>query len=423
MPDRRTPPAVYPFAPMTMPGETVERLDNGLTFHRFSGGDQPVCNLTLHLTGGVSEMGEAAAKVLASQLSEGTAGRSADEISEALDDSGARLSCQSQAHHTTVKISLLTSRLPDILPVLSDMITEPSFPDDRLDVARQRLVTALHVSLEDPQAVADIRLQPLVWGRDNPLAHEMTEADIREVSAGTLRSLHRRLVCPARMHAYLSGLLDRDSIRATRDFLGNIPVLSSGYDIELHPAMPEPGGSMVVTDMPSAMQCAIACSIAAPGREHPDYVPLRFAVMALGGYFGSRLMSNIREEKGLSYGISAALMGSQDGAQVYIGTTTDRSTSDMVLDEIKHELTEMAVNPPAGEELERFRTYAMTGLAEQLDNPISVMQYYGSQNIVGTPSDYFERQQAILQSLTPDDIARTSAKYLNPTKLLISRTS
>lgn len=422
MPDRQTPPAIHPFAPLTMPREIAETLDNGLIFHRFSGGDQPVCNLTLHFLGGISEMGEAAAKILASQLSEGTENRTADEIAETLDYCGARFSSQVQAHHTTVKLSLLTSGLPEILPVLAEMITAPSFPEDRLEVARQRLVSALQVSHEDPSAVADMKLQPLFWGKDNPLGREMTENDICNVNADTLHRNHRRLLCPAKMHAYLSGLLDNENISAVRDFLTNIQQLSSGYDMELHPPVPEPGGTAVTTGMPAALQSAISCFIPTPEREHPDYVPLRFAVMALGGYFGSRLMSNIREEKGLTYGISAALMGSQDGAQVYISTTTDRSATDIVLNEIKHELKELSSNPPAGQELERFRTYAMTGLAELLDNPFSVMQYYGSQNLVGTPSDYFERQQAVLTALTPDEIARVSTKYLNPDKLLISRT-
>ena len=80
----------------------------------------------------------------------------------------------------------------------------------------------------------------------------------------------------------------------------------------------------------------------------------------------------------------------------------------------------MSLNPPSGEELERFRTYAMSGLAELLDNPLSVMQNYASQNLVGIPAGYFERQQSVLQNLSSDDIARISAQYLNPDELRIS---
>lgn len=405
---------------MSMPAETVEHLANGVTFHRYIGGDQPVCRLTLHFAGGISEMGEAATKLLLNQLTEGTATRSADDIAEAIDYNGARFATQAQTHFSVTDLFVLTSRMADMLPVLMDMITSPVFPEERLEVSRLRLKNALQTARRDPSAVADLALSPLMLGRDNPLAHVMTEDDIDNVSPSTLKACHRRLVCPARMHAYLSGLADDDAIATVRRFLETIPALGDGYAMELHPAHPEPAGTLVTSPMVSTYQCAISCGIPTIGRQHPDYVPLRFAVMALGGYFGSRLMSNIREDKGLTYGISAAVLGGQDEAHVYVGTLTDNGNADIVIDEIRRELADMAVNPPSGEELERFRTYAMTGLAELLDNPASVMQYYGSQNLVGAPADYFECQQRVLQSLTPDEIARVSRLYLDPEALRLS---
>ncbi len=405
---------------MTLPDETVEHLSNGIVFHRFSGGDQPICKLSLHFSGGMAEMGEATAKVLLSQLSEGTRIRPAKEIAEEIDFNGVRFATQMQTHHCAVSAMSLTSRLPYILPVLADMIVDSVFPQERLDVAKAKFITALRTAREDPSAVADLKLQPLIWGEGNPLAHEMTENDIEAVSTESLTAHHRQLISPSKTHAFLSGLLDEASIAAVREFLERIPALGKGYPIELHPATPSPAGTCVVTQMPGTMQAAISCAIPAPGRQHPDYVPLRFAVMALGGYFGSRLMSNIREDKGLTYGINASLMGGQDGANIYIGTLTDRNAADIVVDEIRHEMAGMSLNPPSGEELERFRTYAMSGLAELLDNPLSVMQNYASQNLVGIPAGYFERQQSVLQNLSSDDIARISAQYLNPDELRIS---
>lgn len=418
--DRTTAPALYPFAALTMPAQVVEHLANGVVFHRFSGGDQPVCRLTIHIPGGISELGEATVKVFLNQLTEGTKAMSAEEIAEALDYNGARFATQAHTHFCVADFAMLTSRVSETLPVLYSMLTEASFPDDRLDISKLRLKNALRTSLCDPSVVADQSLSPLMWGKDNPLSNSMTEADIDAVDAEMLRKVRQRLVCPSKMHAYLSGLLDTATVDAVRSFLESIPASGEGYDISLHPAKPETPGTMVTKEMPSTLQCAIACGIPTIGRDHPDYVPLRFAVMALGGYFGSRLMSNIREEKGLTYGISSSVLGGLDGAYVYIGTLTDRKFADEVIAELRRELADMSANPPSGEELERFRTYAMTGLVELLDNPTSVMQYYGTQNLVNAPSDYFECQQRVLQNLTSDEIARVSRKYLDPSLLRIS---
>ena len=145
----------------------------------------------------------------------------------------------------------------------------------------------------------------------------MTEADIDAVDAEMLRKVRQRLVCPSKMHAYLSGLLDTATVDAVRSFLESIPASGEGYDISLHPAKPETPGTMVTKEMPSTLQCAIACGIPTIGRDHPDYVPLRFAVMALGGYFGSRLMSNIREEKVLLMAFLRRFSGTRRGICIY----------------------------------------------------------------------------------------------------------
>ena len=418
--DRTQAPEVHPFGNLVMPDEQVEKLSNGIIFHRFSGGDQPVCNLTLHLTGGMLEMGEAECKLLLAMLTEGTATSTAEDIAEAIDFNGARFATQPQNHFCVVDMAVLTSRLDDVLPVLRDIIVNPVFPEERLEVARLKLKNSLLTMRHTPSAMASMGLIPLISGPENPLGKMLEDNDIDAVSSASLQSCHRRLLNPGRTNAYLSGLLDDDTVASVRTLLESLPALGLGYDFNYYPETPQPAGSMVSTDMPSTLQSAIACGIPAVGRSHPDYIPLRYTVMALGGYFGSRLMSNIREEKGLTYGINAGLLGGLDGAHVYIGTLTDRSNTELVIEEIRKELADMAVNPPQGEELERFRTYAMTCLAELLDNPQSVMQYYGSRNLVGTPDNYFAEQLNVLKSLTPEVMSRISEKYLSPDSMRIS---
>ena len=419
-PDRSKAPEVLPFGLMVMPAETVERLPNGILFHRYRGGDQPVCRLTVQIAGGTAEMGEATAKLLLSQLTEGTAHHDAEEIAEALDYNGARLVTQAQTHFSVIDLSMLSARVGDTLPVLGEILIEPAFPQERLEVSQLKFKNVIQTSRVSPAAMANEGLLALVWGEGNPYAHSMDEAAIDLVTVERLRQCHRRMLAPEKINVYLSGLFDEDTVAHVREFLSSIPRLGEGYGMDIYPANPEPAGTVATVDMPSTLQCGIACGIPTIGRDHPDFAALRFTVMALGGYFGSRLMSNIREDKGLTYGISAAVLCGQDGGHVYIGTLTDRNSADIVIAEIRRELAAMADNPPSGAELERFRTYAMTGLAELLDNPASVMQYYASRNLVGSPDDYFEVQQRVLRSLTPEEIARLSSTYLQPEALRIS---
>ncbi len=116
MPDRTVAPEIRPFGKLTIPAETIETLDNGLTLHHLRGGDQPVCTLTIAFEGGASEKGEALGRLLLNMLCEQTARHSADEVSEIIDYNGARLSGQLMSHHSALKLFALTHRTADMLP-------------------------------------------------------------------------------------------------------------------------------------------------------------------------------------------------------------------------------------------------------------------------------------------------------------------
>jgi len=141
--------------------------------------------------------------------------------------------------------------------------------------------------------------------------------------------------------------------------------------------------------------------------------------MALGGYFGSRLMMNVREEKGLTYGISSYLLGCREGSYVTIAAQCDCDNTALVIDEIKAEMRRLADNPPQGEELSRLKLHAATSLAEILDTPASIMGYYANRLYVGTPDDYFESQQAAINALSGEIIAEMASRYLQPDMLSV----
>jgi predicted Zn-dependent peptidase len=149
-------------------------------------------------------------------------------------------------------------------------------------------------------------------------------------------------------------------------------------------------------------------------RSHKDYIPLRIAVMALGGYFGSRLMTSIREEKGLTYGISAALEGSHEAANITINAQCDPAYVDEVISQTFAEIERLANEPMPREELEALIQYLSSALAVTLDSPLSIADHYITQLTVGTPPDYFEQQFNVLGAITPATIAEMTSKYIKP---------
>ena len=418
--NRSVAPEVKPFGHLIVPPERVEILPNGITLHSVSGGDQPVSRLSMAFTGGSAELGsETVASFLMSQLSEGTLSRSAAEIADILDYNGARISVRPQAHHSVTDIWFLNDRADALLPLWADCIANATYPEAPLETARLRALSSYKSSRQDVAALADEAFTELMYGAGHPLGRPVTEEAITSVSSGQLSALHRRILNPAGIHAFLSGKDDDGVRKRVVEMLSALPSAGEGFNPVILP-MDSPAAPVSrFVEKEHAFQDAVMAGVAVPGREHPDYIPLRLAVMALGGYFGSRLMMNVREEKGLTYGISAYLLGSHEGAYVAVAAQCDPDSTSVVIDEIGAEMRRLADNPPQAEELRRLKLHAATGLAEILDTPSSIMGYYANRLYVGTPADYFERQQEVIGRLSPDAIAEMAAKYLRPELLSV----
>lgn len=417
MTDRTTPPPVSELTLGAMPPEVVEVLPNGLTFHRFSGGDQPVCRLQLLFRGGQAETGnKLISRVMLSAMAEGTLSTGTDAFADLLDYNGVRIGAQCHNHYSSLSVSMLNHRATAVMPLLADMLSQPLFPSDRINTMLQNAKAQLEIADTEVTTLAEYASDALTMGKDHPLAQRLTPSDIDRITRDDIVALHRRMICPATTHAYLAGLLDEATVDAVRSFLGSIPAIGSGFDLNIVPNAPAAPGR---TDVSGAdtLQSAIAATIPAIDRAHPDYNDLRLTVMALGGYFGSRLMSNIREDKGMTYGISAYLSGVHEGGYITVAATCDKQYTDTVLDEIRHEMRRLADEPPATDELSRLKRHALSSLAQTLDTPVSIMGYYTTSLLVGTPPDYFEAQQAAIKGLTAERIAELASKYLCPDAL------
>ena len=141
---RQLPPPTYPFGHMSMPVQTVETLPNGLTMHYFRGGDQPICSLSVIFPGGAAEHDEAAGRMAVNLLTEGTASHSADQLAEIIDFNGAKLGGVHMRHHTDIRLVALEHRIKDMLPVIAEIIAEPTFDTKRLQVAKIKAINELH---------------------------------------------------------------------------------------------------------------------------------------------------------------------------------------------------------------------------------------------------------------------------------------
>lgn len=416
--DRTKAPATKPMGLLRLPEVERERLSNGVELLTLGGGIWDVNQLAVLWHAGEAEAGRCVAKLGMSLMREGAGGASGAEICEMLDFRGAMLAMDSASHTCTAKVSSMNCMSAGLFPIVQQIISQPDYPESALDVYRENAAHALQLNEAKVSYLAERALRPLVMGADHPLAKPDTIETIRSVTRGQLLAFHGHALAGAAKTAYLSGAVS-DGLRSeAKDLLESLP--AAGADAaacELY--RPEPA-QRVFTEKADALQSAVSMAIPCPLRSHPDYVPLRFAVMALGGYFGSRLMKNIREDKGYTYGISSGLLGSPEGSYALITAQTDNRHVDALIGEVERELVRLARCPMDAEELERLRQHIEASLMETLDTPFSIMDFYMTADALKMPSDYFSRQVEVARELSAEMVMEMAQKYLQPDGLRIS---
>ncbi|MBD5258306.1 MAG: insulinase family protein [Barnesiella sp.] len=419
-PDRTKEPAVRAFDTLRMPEPTLTKLPNGIELYALNAGDQPLNRITVSYASGLMEAVIPDALSLAAQLlREGTESYTGSQVSETLDFHGAWLKCDAGSHDTTVSLWSLNKSTVNLLPLLKEILTSPAFPEKEFATLRDKHKARYLLSQKNVGYMAAQIDKKNVFGENHPMSRILNAEEIESLTTDDVRAAYKQAFSTA-PRVFVTGEIT-DLLPEIIEFFSEFEFADSSHPAQnILPMRPVAAGTVATCNVDSEHQAALAVSIPAIDRSHPDYIPLRLVVMALGGYFGSRLMANIREDKGYTYGINGNLLGYREGGVVSIMTNTAPQYVDSVISEIRHELNRLREEPMDEEELAIVRNNAMSSLAAILDTPFSIMDHHISHFHTGTPDDYFNRQLEAIKSLSSNQIMELAQKYLDPQRMIIS---
>lgn len=420
--NRTIAPKVYNFGPLVLAPASTHTLPNGIRIYVESGSEIEVSRLTVALPAGEAESPKPGlASCAAMVLIEGTKRMTGEEIANTLEYNGAWINSSVSTHYSTITLSSLNDKFEDLLPVLAEMILFPTFPTEAVANLLQRQAARLDIEHGKVSFLADKAIRPVAYGESNPLARTDSPDEIRSFTPEELSDFHYSRLDPKEIHIFFAGNITETMIKAVDKVFSRFPSHSSVPIAPLHfPDKIEKQQRIDVT-LDHARQSAVKMMIPAVGRESDDFVPLRAAVTALGGYFGSRLMLNIREDKGLTYGISAALLGYSQRSFITVATQTDGSTKEEVIRLIFDEMEKM--KDPASytdDEIRRLSRFLLSNLATILDTPFSRIDYTQTHIFAYTPDDYFEQQERLARNLTPDILADMARRYFDTSAAIIA---
>lgn len=418
---RASAPPLAPLQGASLPAVKQFELENRVRVVGFDGGSQPINMVSVVRAGGTADFSSSARlQLMLATIGEGTSTRSGSAIADIFDSNGAWIKTGAYGHHSVVSIFSLNSRVADVMPVFMDMIENATFPQREFDMKKAQIAQQLSVQMQKVSFKADACLRSLICGADHPLAAVNTPQTVMDLTRTDLVAAFNGTRQPHHTHLFIGGRLTPEVTGAVYDAVGSL--VSSGAEpivprvLPLTPA--EPCTRKV--EVPDALQSAVCMGIPVVSRHHPDYPLLHVVAIALGGYFGSRLMMNLREDKGFTYGVSASLLGIHEGAWLKIAFECSHEHVFAAIDQVRYEMEQLVANPPQGDELERMRRSALVSHLETLDSPLEIVSFYRNMVLSDIPADYFDAKQRAILSITPQDISRIAARYLRPEFLRIA---
>lgn len=389
-------------------------LPNGIPLYILDACDCEVTRIDVLMDGGRWHQKQPLQALFTNRmLREGTRRYTAAQIAEKLDYYGAWLDLASASEHTYVTLYSLNKYLPNTLDLLESIIKEPVFPADELKVIINNNIQQFLVNSSKVEFLAHRGLVKAVYGSAHPVGYVVQEDDYRKITSETLQQFYDNFYHSGSCSIYLSGRITPDCIRRVESVFGTGTFGSHWQKVEkIHYLPVSTTERRVFIELPDALQSAVRIGGLSLDRCHPDYLKMRVVITLLGGYFGSRLMSNIREEKGYTYGIAASLMTYPDHGMLAISAETTNEYVDPLISEVYHEIDRLQNELVSDEELKMLKNYMLGDMCRSYESAFSLADVWISLQVSGLSSSYFAEALNAVKNITPDEIRELSQKYI-----------
>lgn len=386
-------------------------LDNGIELRVVDGGEDEIVRVNALMAGGTFDEEKTMQSVVtALTLFEGNAKQRADEVAEALDYYGAWQSAAPSDHYMLTTMSVMNRNLEHVLPLMLETFNSATFNSEDIAPHLLRMKAQCALALEQVKYLALQEVRRLFYGDNHPLAVVPLPDDIDRLDDNDLRSFHARHFNVENCILVVSGKVGERGIALLNNTFGR-------WNRHGEPTQPKcvaenPSNvRQSVVDRPGSVQSAVALAFPGVPRRHPDYFPLRILTTVLGGYFGSRLMANVREDKGYTYGISASLLGRSDGSSVVVASECGTQYTAPLIAEVRKEINRLRDELIPDDELNIVRRYMLSDLAKTLDTPFSIASSLCGQWLYGTYPEYFNNQVKVINEIDSRQLRETARRY------------
>jgi len=390
-------------------------LDNGVPVYSIDAGAQEVVQIELvFYAGNWFEEQKSVAAATNYLLKNGTSSKTAFEINEEFEYYGAY--CNRSCYNETAVVSLssLSKQLPAILPVVRDMITDPVFSEEELDIYKQNSKQRIKVNLQKCDFVATRLIDAYLYGEAHPYGKYTNPEDLDALNRNQLADFFKQYYLNGQCIIFVSGKLPADIEQQLNIAFGDLSLKAFNNQLSTIIQSPAAEKKYRIENDANGVQGAIRIARHFPNRHHPDFMKIMVLNTVFGGFFGSRLMSNIREDKGYTYGIHSYVQNHIHETAWMISTEAGKDVCEATIEEVYKEMKLLREDLVDDEELLLVRNYLIGTILGDLDGPFQIMGRWKNLILNDLTGDYFYRSIETIKSISAEELRDLSKKYLNP---------
>jgi len=417
---KQTPPAGGPPKPFNVPAHESYSLPNGMKVTLVPYGNLPKVTLSLVVrSGNLNEPADmpGLADMAGKLMKEGTTSKSSKQIAEEAAGMGGAVNITVGADESDVTTDVLSDFGAKAVALLADVAQHPLFPESELPRLKTDAERQLSISKAVPQNMALEKFRKILYG-DHPYGTVFpTQESIQKTTVADIKKFYEGNFAAARAHLYVAGRFDTADVK--KAIAASFGGWTKGAAAVTNVPKVKPQHVLDLTDRPGAAQSTLLLGMPVPDATSPDAIPLGVTNALLGGSFGSRITSNIREQKGYTYSPSSQI--SRRYHDAYWAETADVTTqyTGASLKEIFAEVDKLAKEPPADAELKGIQSYLSGLFVIQNSSRGALINQLRFVDFQGLGEDYLKTYVQKVNAVTPADVSKMTSQYIKPDQMTI----
>lgn len=416
--DRSIAPPIHKISSIPFPAPEKRKLSNGIPVHGFNIGSQEVVQIELVIKAGQKNSTKPLAiSAMANLVGEASKKYAPGKIIELIDYHGAFYESSCDGDKTYFALFTLTKHLDKVLPIFAEAILNPTFPERETSIYLKNSQQNFLTNKEKTDFICRKNFNHLLF-KTHPYGKMVNENDYDDVQQSDLINYHKQFLTVENCEFFISGNYNIELYNQLDYYFNKISSDTTNSIQKLEKVTTNEGGKHFI-HKDAAIQSGIRIGkVLDIDFGSDDFFKLKILNTVFGGYFGSRLMSNIREDKGYTYGIGSGIAAFEDASYFFITTEVGKDVTQAAVQEIYKELEIINSEKVSEKELETVKNYMLGSLLKESDGVFSIADRFKGVYFKGEDFSFYNRYMEAINSVTPSELINTAQKYFTKQNLL-----